>query len=119
VKKLRNKMLKLFYFPLVRNSQNKVILPHISNNYSDNKSTNGASPPIMRRSKLGAGDRLERLLKNTTDNDETGDISTKSEDDIARDSQRQVPLRLRRRSLSPTMRLESLMKDGNDKNDKQ
>ena len=63
-------MLKLFYFPLVRNSQNKVILPHISNHYSDNKRTNGASPPIMRRSKLGAGDRLEQLLKNTTDNDE-------------------------------------------------
>ena len=47
------------------------------------------------------------------------DISTKSEQDSSRKSQRQVPFRLRRRSLSPTMRLESLMKDGNEKDDKQ
>ena len=63
-------MLKLFNFPLVRNAQNKVILHHISNNYSDIKKTNGTSAPIVRRSKLGAGDRLEQLLKNSKNSDE-------------------------------------------------
>ena len=63
-------MLKLFNFPLVRNAQNKVILQHISNNYSDNKNNNGTLAPIMRRSKLGAGDRLEQLLKDTKNSDE-------------------------------------------------
>ena len=49
---------------------------------------------------------------------EGSDVLTRPKEDICGDSPRKVPFRLRRRSLSPTMRLESLMKDGNDKDEK-
>lgn len=57
-------MFKIFNLPPVRNAQNKVFLPHISKNYSDSKR---GPPLITRRSKLGAGERLEKLLKNSKD----------------------------------------------------
>ena len=63
-------MFKMFnLLPPVRNAHIKVFLPHISQNYSDSKSINGnGGPPLItRRSKLGAGERLEKMLNNSKD----------------------------------------------------
>ena len=57
-------MLKILNIPYVRNASKTGFLLHNSKSYSDNKGSKGASPLITRRSKLGAGDRLEQLLKN-------------------------------------------------------
>ena len=61
-------MFKMFnLLPPVRYASNKVFLPHISRHYSDSKSINGGPPLITRRSKLGAGERLEKMLNNSKD----------------------------------------------------
>ena len=62
-------MFKISNLLFVRNASKKRLLPHISKNYSDNKGIKGAQPKITRRSKLGAEDRLEQLLKNAKNNE--------------------------------------------------